>query len=268
MRRLRWGAAVLAAAIVIPYCTQLHQARQLRPDSEMKAAHSRSTVASPDVGAMSTNSTPVTATRLTATPNTATHAAGSAPGDGEGRSTLPTLPPPTSDDWTHGKFADFTRDELADMTARCELRWQLPPFGTDGSGEGDAYDRVLAAERDRYAAAVRALYVELTGDADGAARMSLRALADAIRADSDDDAIATIATHRRLAERRAGDEVPASGSVYERYLALQLDAGDAFERALAAEVGRARAHELRLAAGPKFTLTGCDPEHTLFRSQR
>ncbi len=121
------------------------------------------------------------------------------------------------------------------MATRCELRWQLPRVPDDA-----------------YAAAVRSLYVELTGDSDGAARLPLRVLADALRAEPDDD---PIATHRRLAARRAGDSASPSGSVYERYLQLQLDAAE-------------RAHAAGLDDGPRFTFTGCDPAHALFRSER
>jgi hypothetical protein len=141
----------------------------------------------------------------------------------------------TSEEWTGGKFADFSPGEAADMAARCELRWQLPRVADD-----------------RYVAAVRALYVELTGDKDGAAGQSLRALADTLRVDSDDDAVAV---HRRLAVRRAGEAVEASGSVYERYLQLQLDESE-------------RAHREGTELGARFTLTGCEASRALFRSSR
>ena len=95
----------------------------------------------------------------------------------------------TSDDWSSGKFAGFSRDELADMATRCELRWQLPRTPTD-----------------RYQAAVRALYVELTGD-DRAP--SLRVIDDTLRAESDDDALAV---HKRLADRRAGAAVEGAAA--------------------------------------------------------
>jgi hypothetical protein len=142
------------------------------------------------------------------------------------------LPPVTSDAWGAGKFGDFSREELEEMAARCELRWQMP-----------------RAPSDRYQAAVRALYVELTGDD---AERSLRIMDDTLRVESDERAIDA---HKRLAERRAGGEVAASGSVYERYLQLQLD-----------EAERARRDGDEL--GPKYTMTGCDPDHALFRSGR
>jgi hypothetical protein len=115
-----------------------------------------------------------------------------------------TLPPVTSADWERGKFADFTKDELADMARRCELRWQVP-----------------RASIEKYRA-------------------------DTIRTNPDDD---PAATHRRLARLRAGEHVELSGSRYERWLIAQLDESE-------------HAHD-----GPKFTLTGCDSAHALFRSQ-
>lgn len=178
-------------------------------------------------------------------------------------STLPTLPSIASEKWAEGKFADFTEEELADMAGRCELRWQMPPFFRAAQPSfGAGYERALAAARQRYVTALRQLYVEATGDADGAAHLSARLLADALR-QRDDSAAAA-----QLANARTGDPVTLDGSPYERLLQLQLGAGDDFEHALDEEVGPERAHALRLGAGPKFTLTGCDPQHALFRSQR
>jgi hypothetical protein len=137
--------------------------------------------------------------------------------------------------WGDGKFAGFHPDELADMATRCELRWQLP--------------RTLD---DRYLTAVRSLYTELTGDPAEAAHATPRAMSDALRVDADDDATDV---HRRLAVRRAGQRVDSSGSVYERYLQLQLDESE-------------RAHRDGVPAGPKFTMTGCDRETSMFRSTR
>jgi hypothetical protein len=137
--------------------------------------------------------------------------------------------------WADGKFADFHPDELADMATRCELRWQLP--------------RTLD---DRYAAAVRSLYTELTGDPAEATHATVRTMTDALRVDADDDATDV---HRRLAARRAGRPADASGSVYERYLQLQLDESE-------------RASRDGVPSGPRFTVTGCDRERALFRSTR
>jgi hypothetical protein len=275
MRRLRWGAAGLAALLMISYCIRMKSrvavappaaastvaspvpvvGRRGRDDDELRA---REAARARAAWTLPTSSTPTTATATAVTATTATMGASS--------STLATLLPPTSADWARGKFADFTPEELADMVGRCELRWQLPPFDDDGrSSLGADYDHALMAERDRYVAQLRALYVEQTGDRVLAERMDLRMLADALRRGSGDDATEV---HLRLARARAGDEVTPRGSPYERFLQLQLDAGDAFERALAPSLGQARAHELRLASGAKHTITGCEPGGALFRSTR
>jgi hypothetical protein len=138
----------------------------------------------------------------------------------------------TSEKWAQGKFAGFTRGEAEEMVGRCELRWQMPRVASE-----------------KYAAAVRALYAELTGDE---ARVSLGAMAEALRIGSDDE---PVAVHRRLAEKRAGARADEGGGVYERFLQLQLD-----ESERAAREG----DEL----GAKLTLSGCDAERALYRSTR
>jgi len=137
--------------------------------------------------------------------------------------------------WADGKFAAFSPEELAEMATRCELRWQLP--------------RTPDA---RYVTALRALYVELTGDPNGAAAQDAGALADFLRRHGDEDAGAAQA---RLASARAGDAVAHTGSVYERFLQLQLDESE-------------RAHADGAEGGAKFTLSGCDPASSVFRSTR
>jgi hypothetical protein len=117
------------------------------------------------------------------------------------------------------------------MVVRCELRWQMPRVASE-----------------KYGAAVRALYVELTGDE---GRVSLAAMAEALRIGGDDE---PVAVHRRLAERRVGGG-EGGGGVYERFMQLQLD-----ESERAAREG----DEL----GAKFTLSGCEAEHALYRSTR
>ena len=210
MRKMRWIAAALAAIVLIPYCLQLRHARS---GNETAATTTRGPTAErggPAPNATSANLTSPSLTRpsmtrpnLTTPPTATTSAAATA---APASATAPTrapataLPPVTSDDWSRGKFAGFSSDELADMATRCELRWQLPRTPTD-----------------RYQAAVRALYVELTGDD---SQPSLRIMDDTLRVQSDDDALPV---HKRLADRRAGAAVEPSGSVYERYLQLQLD---------------------------------------------
>jgi hypothetical protein len=167
-------------------------------------------------------------------------------------------------DWARGKFAHFSREEWAAMAERCELRWQAPPFSAAAPSEnGPEYDRALAAAQAKYRAALTGLYREAGGaDADA---LGLRTLEDAVRGLDVSDATAV---HRRLAEERAGHVTTADGSIYERFLRLQLATGDEFEAALAEAVGADQARAWREAAGPKLTLSGCDREHAVFRGTR
>ena len=119
------------------------------------------------------------------------------------------------------------------MAGRCELRWRLPRVADE-----------------KYQAAVWGLYRELTGDEGNG--VSLRGMSDAIRVEGDEDGMAV---QKRLAARRAGDEVEMSGSVSERFLQLQLDESE-------------RANAAGVEGGAKYTLTGCDPGKALFRSTR
>ncbi len=246
MRRARLVAALMAVTVGIPYCLRMHLAVKAAATAPAPASTvPRPMTKPPGLGfgaASAWRSTVVTApgaapvsVSASAPGRDRSAASSAAPTSEPGAPTLATLPAVTSAEWASGKFADFSPEELADMVGRCELRWQLPRVPDE-----------------RYVGAVRALYGELTGDSEGAAGMSLRALGDAIRIDSDDDAIAV---HRRLAARRAGDVVDGTGSVYERYLQLQLDESE-------------RAHQAGVELGAKLTLTGCDPGSALFRSTR
>jgi hypothetical protein len=179
-----------------------------------------------------------------------------------------TLPAVLSNDWAKGKFANFSPGELHELAERCELRWRLPPFsgGQDLAFADDEeraiYGDVLAGEEARYTDALHALHHELTGD-DGPTALS--ALRDSLRMNPDAD---TSDVHRALSAQRAGDVAPAPSSVYARYLAGELASGDKLEAALTARLGPDRARALREAAGPRHTLTGCDDEHAMYRSER
>jgi hypothetical protein len=235
MRKMRWVAAALAAIVLIPYCLQLrHAPTRAAGDAKTPAtSNDGESAATATRGGTAERGAPVpTATRPNPTKPPTPSAAPAAPRTSALPPATSALPPVTSDDWSRGKFADFTPDELADMATRCELRWQLPRTPSD-----------------RYQAAVRALYVELTGDE---SEHSLRIIDDTLRVQSDDDALSV---HKRLAERRAGANVEPGGSVYERYLQLQLDES---------ERGQRDGDE----PGPKLTMTGCDSGSAIFRSGR
>jgi hypothetical protein len=169
---------------------------------------------------------------------------------------------------TKEKFAHFSSDELHELAERCELRWRLPPFsgGQDlpfaDDEERAIYGDVLASEETRYQNALHALHHELTGD-DGPTALS--ALRDSLRMNLDAD---PRDVHRALSAQRAGGTEGAPPSVYARYLVGEIASGDKLETALAAQLGPERARALREAAGPRHTLTGCDDEHAMYRSER
>jgi hypothetical protein len=229
MRKARWLAAVLAVGVLIPYCEQLHRVvatGTATSGSEVSATATKgASTRAPAVARTTTTTTTTTPT----SPSTSTSAftfttTATSTLSGE-------LPGVMSDEWASGKFAEFSRAQAEEMVGRCELRWQMPRVADE-----------------KYVASVRALYVELTGE-DG---KSLREMTDAIRIGSDDD---PIAVHRRLAEKRAGRGGEVGGSIYERYLQLQLDESE-------------RAQREGVELGAKYTVTGCDAERALFRSTR
>jgi hypothetical protein len=178
-----------------------------------------------------------------------------------------TLPPVSSADWSKGKFDGFTRDELRELANRCELRWRLPPFGSSSlpafanADEGALYADALSKTQAQYESALHALHKELIGD-DGPS--DLRSLRDALRAHPDAE---PVGVHRAVAQALADGQSPPDGN-YARYLHEEMSAGDEFQRALTETLGAERARELREAAGPRHTMTGCDSDTALYRSER
>jgi len=150
----------------------------------------------------------------------------------------PSLPDVESRAWSRGKFSHFTDGEQRQMGRRCEHRWRLPPYDDTrlppfaDEAERRQYLAVLDGERVHHLAALRALHPEAT---------SLRGLEDAARIDR---------------QTRAA------------WLAEDEAAGPRFELALAKAVGPDRARMLVDGGGTRHTLTGCDPDQGLYRSER
>jgi len=158
---------------------------------------------------------------------------------------------------------ELTREELIDMSDRCELAWNMPGLGDGGPlqvGRGEAADLGMAdrqreamnrALRDHDAAmrsAIRRLYIEVTGDEDGAATISPTAAMLEIRAKS--PGRDTQVAFQRIARERAGLQAPpddvAGTPAVERLYRLMHSAGDRVERDIAAEIGSDLAHRWRL----------------------
>jgi hypothetical protein len=192
-------------------------------------------------------------------------------------SQLATLPPVTAPGWDGGKFGHFTQAELNDMAARCELRWQLPPYGDTpalvGEDEAErlglrpdqvsAYNQILARRSAGFTRQVAALASEL---GEGATAPSLAGQLDELRRQGGDEP----GLAKRLADERAtgrAREETTDMSPHERVLRIELAENDRFEAELVRELGPNLARALTAARGPKFTVTGCDAQTGLFRSQ-
>lgn len=163
------------------------------------------------------------------------------------------------------------------MAKRCEVRFDMPPlYGIEPTSldprtaermglsdtERDAFNRALRDEHGRYIAEMRTIYTEVTGDTKGAETLSPEAMVREIHDKSprgaEEDA------RRRIAQERAGlappPADPAKLSAAERALRLTGRLGDTFEQRLAADIGPARAHELRTRRGgwgARMDMTGC-----------
>jgi ferric-dicitrate binding protein FerR (iron transport regulator) len=163
-----------------------------------------------------------------------------------------------------GKFSGFTRDELAWMARRCEVRYDIPGYAYQldwmvgkakaaelglSDAERELINRINREGNARMLAATQDLLIELTGDRAVAEALEPRTLQHEImlksRPDDEERAL------QRLSAERAGLARPPtelSGlPPVERLLRLLVAAGDEYEERLAAAFGRARAVELRRA---------------------
>jgi hypothetical protein len=137
---------------------------------------------------------------------------------------------------------------------------RLPSFAS--AAEQIAYADALAAERHRHVEVLHALHQQLTGDP---GPDDLRALDDALRIHPD---VSPGEVHSGLALARAGHASEAPEGTYADYLRETLSAGDRLEARLATAVGADRARALIDGAGTRHTLTGCDEDGALYRSER
>jgi ferric-dicitrate binding protein FerR (iron transport regulator) len=177
------------------------------------------------------------------------------------------------DDWVD----DPSPETLAAWAKECRVRLDFPPvFDSEPmqvppnmaarfdlrEEERVVANRLFAGFHERFQEEVRALYVEATGDVDGAATLSLQAMSGEIEDKSAPGE--AVRVRQRLARERAG-LAPAPTSLvktspYERYFRLLAALGDDFEAALAAELGPARARELRAVNGGwgmRMSMAGC-----------
>lgn len=158
-----------------------------------------------------------------------------------------------------------SKDELIAMAGECRLKWDSPPLELEpdqlgpkqaarwglGDDERSAVNQVMTEWSSTEVAALRALYVEVTGDSAGADSLTPRALAEDIVAKSAPAEVQDV--FRRLSAERAGlapaptAAALAKASPLERLMRRTTGAGDAFEAALARVIGPERAHAARAA---------------------
>jgi hypothetical protein len=172
-------------------------------------------------------------------------------------------------------IVDIAPQDLAEMARNCEIRFDVPGYGIEPavmtdqraaidqlSGDERAiYDRIARQESARYMAALRALYQELVGG-DAAETLEAHAIFTEILRKSPGGEVEV--ARKQLAAERAGlAAAPVdlrNHSVAERMFRLEIDAAGTLEQRLAAELGPARAHQIRLngwPGGDDAVLYGC-----------
>lgn len=172
------------------------------------------------------------------------------------------------------KIVDLSQEELAAMAKDCEIRFDVPGYGIEprlmtdklaqaanlSADDRTSYNQTVRKENDQFMAAMRSLYLELTGS--DAGDMDVHALFMEIlhKSPSADVEVA----RKRLAEERAGLLPPPADSrnqsVVERLFRLETSAGNTLEQLLAAELGPDKAHQIRTsgwAGGDDNILSGC-----------
>lgn len=165
-------------------------------------------------------------------------------------------------DSSGGTWLNPSHETLLRMAKECHLRWDAPslqqrPHLPDAGqwAKLGVTEAELPAVQDVHEAFVlreikqlRALYIEVTGDENGAHVLAAQSLKLEIFDKSSDLSIRQ--AFQRLARERAGLERPPSDvstrTPAERLLRFDLSLGDAYERALAEKLGPKRARQLRL----------------------
>lgn len=184
-----------------------------------------------------------------------------------------------------GRYTDPSPDTLKDMAKNCQIAFDQPPLTTEdqpvlvdaelakknGVTEADraAVNRAYQAVHERAIATLRQLYIEVTGDRDGADHLSADALrTEIVKKSPPADSTAAL---RRISRERAGlippvpaDQISQRPPVEQLYR-LDLDLGREAEQAAAGVVGADVAHALRTDRGngwegSQYEYGGCKPE--------
>jgi ferric-dicitrate binding protein FerR (iron transport regulator) len=176
-----------------------------------------------------------------------------------------------------GDWLDPTQEQLAQFAKDCRVRIDAPAvFGPHAPAisperaqeaglteqERVAMNKTIEAFRDAVLEEIRQLYIEATGDADGAEALSLEAMKGELRDKSAPGEAARV--RRAIAEERAGlrpkPQSTEGMTPYERYFRLLSGSGDEFEAALGGVIGPERARALREEGGGfgmRMDMGGC-----------
>lgn len=157
------------------------------------------------------------------------------------------------------KSYDISPEELKEMAARCELRWDSSPFGNQAmklqdkdvetlhlsAEERELVDRLFREDRDRLAKSIASIYGDATGDPNTGS-LATSAMFQEIMDKAEKGEEARV--HQLLSRERAGLVPPQTTppkSPLERLTRLMTSAGDDLESRIAKELGASTAHALR-----------------------
>ena len=169
---------------------------------------------------------------------------------------------PAAHDPSGRPWFDPSKEDLVRFAAECRVRSDMPPIlrpetlewgprmaeeaGLSGE-ELAAVNRALAELQRQVVAELRALYIEITGEAARADELSAQAMASELRDKSPEGEEGRI--NQRIAQERAGLVPPpapgAALSPLERFVRHQAYIGDETERRVGEVVGAGRAHAIR-----------------------
>ncbi len=173
---------------------------------------------------------------------------------------------------------DPSTETLRKFAAECRVRYDVPGFESEGEGgmppemmqrlgltdeEKAGLASAVAKMRASVREEVRQLYLEATGDSEGADSLSISAMGWELQHKSPRGEVGRI--NAAIARERAGLAPPPADlgglSPLERYFRLLAQLGDAVENEAAQVLGTERAHKLREELGgwgSRMEFAGCD----------
>jgi hypothetical protein len=169
------------------------------------------------------------------------------------------------------KMHDFTQDELKQMAANCEVRWDAPDFDVDGHSipadeaqklgltaqDMAAYQRILKQTNADMLAQARQIYRDVTGESGD--NLEFNSMWSEVEGKLGRKEWQQART--RLSQEKAGmmqPQDPAQQSPAYRFLKLMSGTGDAVAQQLDKEIGSDKERALRDAAfGSHHIMSGC-----------